>query len=156
MKKNYIEKNLIDNEKVIIFAKINSLILILPKLIIPIFFIIALFNTDFSNPNIGYQIEILYLIIIVISSLSLIKTIIDVLTTELGTTNKRVIGKKGLFKTISLDAPLNKINDIEITQNLLGKIFKYSTIQISTSSSKYYFRYIKNANDFKNQTINLL
>ena len=156
MKKNHILKNLIDNEKVIIFAKINSLLLILPKLIIPIFFIIALFNTDFSNPNIGYQIEILYLIIIVISSLSLIKTIIDFLTTELGTTNKRVIGKKGLFKTISLDAPLNKINDIEITQNLLGKIFKYSTVQISTSSSKYYFRYIKNANDFKNQTINLL
>lgn len=152
----YIKSNLNENEKIIVYANINSLILILPKLIIPFFFILALCSTDFSNQNIGYEVAIIYLIIIFISLKSLFKTIIDILSTELGLTEKRIIGKRGLIKTISLDAPLNKINDIEINQNLFGKIFRYSTIKISTSSSKYCFRYIKNANEFKNETMKLL
>lgn len=156
MKSKYIEKNLTNKEETICIAKINSFVLIIPKLIIPIFFMLGLIYTDFSNENIGTRVFIIYLLIEICSCYSLIKTIIDILTTDLGITNIRVIGKRGLFKTISLDAPLKKINDVELHQNLTGKIFKYFTIKISTSSNKYSFRYIKNANELKNKLLNLI
>lgn len=42
-------------------------------------------------------------------------------TTKLGFTNKRVVGKVGFIKKQSLDAPLNKINNVGVSQGLLVK-----------------------------------
>ena len=106
-----------------------------------------LFNISFlKNPCLFF----LILTITICIFLDLAKIVVAIDTTELGFTNKRFIGKKGWFKTITLDAPLNKINDIMIKQNFLGKIFNYSTIVISTSSNRYVYDFIKNAQNFKN------
>ena len=53
--------------------------------------------------------------------------------------------------TRRLDSPLNKINNVGVTQNLLGKIFNYGTIEIKTSSLLYEFKYISNPNEFLNK-----
>lgn len=72
---------------------------------------------------------------------------------ELIVTNKRVMGVKGVFNTQSLDAPLNKIQNISITQNLCGKIFNFSTIIINTNVGCFYFEYVKSSIEFKNCTL---
>lgn len=71
------------------------------------------------------------------------------LITILWLSDKKVYGKVGLFNTTSLDAPLDKINDIIIGQKLVGKILGYSRIIISTSSSKYVYDFISNAEVFR-------
>ena len=48
-----------------------------------------------------------------------------------------------------MDAPLDKINDIIIGQKLVGKILGYSRIIIFTSSSKYVYDFISNAEVFR-------
>lgn len=72
-------------------------------------------------------------------------------TTKLGFTNKRVVGKVGFIKKQSLDAPLNKINNVGVSQGLFGKIFNWGTVEIDTSSGKYYFPCIVKPNEFKNK-----
>ena len=71
------------------------------------------------------------------------------LITILWLNDKKVYGKVGLFNTTSLDAPLDKINDIIIGQKLVGKILGYSRIIIFTSSSKYVYDFISNAEVFR-------
>ena len=68
---------------------------------------------------------------------------------ELAVTNKRVVGKIGVFNTKSLDAPLNKVQNTSVTQKMFGKIFNYGTVKINTAAGEYQFDAIKNAEAFK-------
>lgn len=70
--------------------------------------------------------------------------------TELAITNKRVIGKIGRLGAQVMDTPLNKINNVKVGYNLLGKILKAGAIQIATQGGETYdFIAISNPNEFK-------
>lgn len=64
---------------------------------------------------------------------------------ELYCTNKRVVGKTGVFFTQILDTPLNKVNNVAISKGIFC-----SNIEISSSSKQYVFNYIANAEELRN------
>lgn len=68
---------------------------------------------------------------------------------ELAITNKRIVGKVGVLKTKTLDAPLNKIQTVSIKQTFFGKIFNYSTVVVSTGGEDFVFDCIKSGDAFK-------
>ena len=68
---------------------------------------------------------------------------------ELAVTNKRVVGKMGVANTDSLDSPLDKIQNVGVSQKMFGKIFNYGTVEIVTAAKKYDFGSINNAEAFK-------
>ena len=94
------------------------------------------------------------LIFVGIGLITIWKPLIDRLTTVLCFTNKKVIGKTGLIKTKSLDAPLNKINNASVNQGFFGKILGYGTVRIDTSSGTYLFGHISDPNGFKTALMN--
>ncbi len=69
---------------------------------------------------------------------------------ELAVTNKRIIGKIGVANTDSMDSPLNKIQNVSLSQPFFGKIFNYSTVSVVTAAGAYKFEAIKNGQGFKN------
>ena len=89
------------------------------------------------------------LITLVIGIIDIIPDIINYKTTELIITNKRIKGRKGLYKTEELDSPLNKISSISVKQGIFGKIFNYGEILISTPTSVHHFKLISDVNDLK-------
>lgn len=118
----------------------------------------VLSNSLKSNETIVYEAKVHWATLIVpglfiflygIGLLWFIPAMIRILTTELSLSSKRVVGKTGLIKTTSMDSPLNKLNSVSVESGLFGKIFGYGTIVINTASTVYYFKYIKNANNFK-------
>ena len=117
----YVENNLGKNENVVKKAELNKLFLVGP---------------------------VLSMIFIITIPSAIIK-IVNFFNIELAITNKRIIGKVGLFKTQVLDAPLNKIQSVKVTQNFWGKIFNHGIINISTAAGEYNFAGIKNADAFK-------
>ncbi len=72
---------------------------------------------------------------------------------ELAITNKRMVGKVGVFNTQTLDAPLNKIQNVGTKQTFWGKIFNFSTVEIDTAAGKFAFTYIKNGDAFKSMIL---
>lgn len=60
-------------------------------------------------------------------------------------TNKRIIGKWGLFKVRTLDAGLNKIESIDT--------YKINAVEIIVYGESYVFDFVQNAEKFKNNTI---
>lgn len=143
----YTNKSLNKNEIILCQAILNPIIRI-PYFVVTICWWIYIFNAKSSEI---FFINLLILAIGIVLVKDCFKICIMLDTTELCITNKRVIGKHGWLNTNTLDAPLNKINDINIKQNIIGKIFNFSNVIISTSSNKYYFYFIKNAESFKNQ-----
>lgn len=68
---------------------------------------------------------------------------------ELACTTKRVVGKIGFANTKAMDAPLNKIQNMSVSQPFFGKIFNYGTVTITTAAGEFQFGAIKNAEAFK-------
>lgn len=68
-------------------------------------------------------------------------------TSYLRMTETAIIGKVGLIWTKKMASPISKVNDVSVHSGLLGKIFGYSTVHISTAGSvgsEYIFRYVRN------------
>ena len=68
---------------------------------------------------------------------------------DLAVTNKRVVGRIGIINTKSLDAPLNKVQNINVTQNAWGKLFNFGTVKFSTAAGDVAFIGIKSPDAFK-------
>ena len=135
-------------EKIIGFAETNWIILIPRILLFAIcWFLIAYLYSIKGTETIIALLELILFYCLI----SAVIIIIKISTTRLYFTNLRLIGKCGILSTKTLDAPLNKLNDIMIEQNFIGKIFNSATIIIHTSSSKYHYKYIKDAIRFKNE-----
>lgn len=49
-------------------------------------------------------------------------------------TNMRVIDESGFFTRYSKESPLEKINNVEYTQSLLGRMFGYGDVEIQTAA----------------------
>lgn len=94
------------------------------------------------------------LMCLIIGFITIWKPLIAKLTTHLCITSKKVSGKVGFIKIKTLDAPLNKINNVSVQQGLFGRILGYGTVRIDTSSGTYEFDYIKHPNDFKSSLFN--
>lgn len=73
--------------------------------------------------------------------------IIKIKRTELFYTNKRVIGKTGIFTIDTLNTPLSKVNNVHIRKSIFG----YGTIVISSSSKNYNFKYISNVEELRDK-----
>lgn len=123
----YTEKNLSKNEVVVKVAERNGLFLL------------------------GTWIKgVLFCWLLLIPLIKAIIKTIQFTHVELALTNKRLIGKIGVLNTDAMDSPLNKIQNVAVTQTFGGKIFNYSLITVATASGSYNFDAIKNGNAFKN------
>lgn len=71
-------------------------------------------------------------------------------------TNKRVFGKCGLISTTQMQSPLKRIDSVSFKNGLIGKIIGYGTVEISTSSSHFKFRFIKDGQTLYNDIFNQL
>ncbi|MBC7697166.1 MAG: PH domain-containing protein [Bacteroidia bacterium] len=52
-------------------------------------------------------------------------------TTELAFTNKRVIAKFGFISRHTIEININKVESIQVNQNIWGRIFNYGTLILS-------------------------
>lgn len=133
--------NLGRDEEVVFQAKMHWARLIIPGLI-ALLFVVGGCSSDESAGGIA----------IILGLIILIPAVIPMLTTKLTITSKRVYGKVGLIRTKTLDTPLNKVNTVSVSSGLMGKIFRYGTIFITSSSGVYKFNGIKDA-DLVRQTL---
>ena len=92
--------------------------------------------------------------LLLVPTIYALKVTVLYLSTELAVTNKRVIGKVGWIKSTSLDAPLNKIQNITVNFGFWGKIFGYGTVKIHTAGGVIPFTAIKNADALKQFVMN--
>jgi len=145
---NYIKKSVNQNQKenVMLETGAHWVSLIAPGAVAAFFVLLAF---DVGRSDISGALILLFLAFLVIC-----RPLINVLTTELGFSNKRIIGKRGLIKTKSMDSPLSKINNVAVNNGLLGKILGYGNIVITTSSGIYPYRSIAKPEQFKTALMN--
>lgn len=72
----------------------------------------------------------IFALTIVIPISFIIIAVLEVVTTELVVTNKKIIGKTGIIRRTSIDLPLNRIESINVDQSILGRVFSFGKLSI--------------------------
>lgn len=145
-----------NTENEIIRAKVSNTALI-PSvffaLIIDAILLSYGFANNIMNPDYTYYGIYCPIIVIVlpIAFIGIKKFILN--HVQLALTDRRIYGKTGIINTKSVDSPISKVNSVSIEQGFWGKVFRYSTVLISTSSGNYKFDFLKDAERFKEKTM---
>ena len=82
---------------------------------------------------------------------AVLKVLIKI-TTKIYLTTDYLTISKGIISKDVLDVPINKLEGIYLTQNLLGKIFNFGTLMVSTGGINQSY-VIKNPMELRNKII---
>ncbi|RWA45671.1 hypothetical protein AU476_01155 [Cupriavidus sp. UYMSc13B] len=83
--------------------------------------------------------------------------ILNVTTTELAVTNKKVIGKTGFIRRVSIDLPLEKLESVNINQGIMGRILGYGRVTIrGIGGNNVSIPFIKKPMDFRRVIMGLM
>ena len=147
----YIDKHLTQNEQVILTAKVSFKSLIAPIIVFLFFslFGISLIVFTLSNKTVVMSNLYIGLGIISIGLIFLIERIVCVMGIVLAVTNKKIIGKIGVFSVKTMDTPIEKVNTVSVQQNLFQRLLGYGRIAITSSSGSYNFSSIKNYDEIR-------
>lgn len=137
-------------EKEIIKAKINNAALV-PTILLAVAIDVIMFTYAMATGEIFLEFYVIPAIAVLVVLVGVKKFTLSFV--KLTLTDRRVYGKTGIINTKSVDSPIGKINSVSIEQDFWAKVFNYSTILISTSSGNYKFKFIKDAERFKEKTM---
>ena len=141
----YIDDLLARGENIVYIGRQHAFVLV-SSILTELFLIVVLIAAGVASqaafngrpPINGIQVGQLVLIACgVISLIVLISAFFDYLrwnNEEYVITDQRVIQLRGIFNKAVIDSSLDKINDVELRQSWLGRIFDFGDIEILTAS----------------------
>ena len=96
------------------------------------------------------------LVVAVVPAFELVRTFLDWLNERYIITNRRVMEIRGTINKHVRDSALEKVNDVELDQSVIGRVLGYGTVQIITGSDigVNMFRRISNPVRFKRAMLN--
>ena len=147
--KNYIDVHLMAGENILHRGYMHKMPIILFSLAIAPFTLI-LFGVFMAlrSQKFAFLVLIVGIGAIVMLRLALIKT-------EMAVTNKRVIIKKGIFATRSLELITSKIESVVVDKGLVGNMFDYGdVIIIGSGGTKEVLKWVKAPVEFRNAVNN--
>ncbi|MBN1137826.1 MAG: PH domain-containing protein [Anaerolineae bacterium] len=95
-------------------------------------------------------------LVALIPLLELVRGILDWVNERYIITDRRVMEIRGIFNKLVRDSALEKVNDVELKQSVVGRLFRYGTVQIITGSDVgvNLFHRISNPVRFKRAMLN--
>ena len=128
---SYIDRNLMDGERIVYRGRLNMIMFIWPI----VWFIVALVlfgvGVNMTEANVRMVMVAIAGIFTLSAIVTFIRPLIKYVTSEFGITNRRVIVKTGLFRRKSLEILLNKIEGIQVNQSILGRLVGFGSITVT-------------------------
>jgi len=128
-----IEENLFAGEKIYYRARIHIFLFLQPAILLGIGYLCYLDEVIIT--------QYLGLTLLFLGLVSLVQRIFVKVGSVYAVTNKRVIIKTGVISRRTVDLVLAKCEGIQVTQDILGRIFGYGTLVVTTGGATncYYF-----------------
>ena len=143
---NYIQKNLLSGEEIKYVAKLHFFLFVQPIILL----IIGAFLAS-SPKEISAMTHYAGLLILFFGIVSLLSRILIKVGSSYAVTNKRVILKTGVISRRAVDLVLAKCEGLHIKQSILGRIFNFGTITVTTGGVSSSYPYIAHPLDFRRE-----
>lgn len=143
---NYIQKNLLPGEEIKYVAKLHFFLFVQPIILLLIGAFLA------SSPKeISAMTHYAGLLILFFGIISLLSRILIKVGSSYAVTNKRVVLKTGVISRKAVDLVLAKCEGLHIKQSILGRIFNFGTITVTTGGASSSYPYIANPLTFRKE-----
>lgn len=143
---NYIQKNLQSGEEIKYVAKLHFFLFVQPIILLLIGAFLA------SSPKeISAMTHYAGLLILFFGIVSLLSRILIKVGSSYAVTNKRVVLKTGVISRRAVDLVLAKCEGLHIKQSVLGRIFNFGTITVTTGGVSSSYPYIADPMAFKRE-----
>lgn len=143
---NYIQKNLLSGEEIKYVAKLHFFLFVQPIILLLIGAFLA------SSPKeISAMTRYAGLLILFFGIVSLLSRILIKVGSSYAVTNKRVILKTGVISRRAVDLVLAKCEGLHIKQSILGRIFNFGTITVTTGGVSSSYPYIADPLAFRKE-----
>lgn len=143
---NYIQKNLLSGEEIKYVARLHFFLFVQPIILL----IIGAFLAS-SPKEISAMTHYAGLLILFFGIVSLLSRILIKVGSSYAVTNKRVILKTGVISRRAVDLVLAKCEGLHIKQSILGRIFNFGTITVTTGGVSSTYPYIANPLAFRKE-----
>lgn len=130
---NYVEQLLTQNEEIVLTTHQSWVVLVRDALVNLLIALVAVGVTLIGMavlPDYGWLLGLLMLIPVG----RFVLEFMDWANREYIITNRRVIQTNGLINKNVIDSSLEKVNDVRLTQSVLGRILNYGDVEILTAS----------------------
>jgi uncharacterized membrane protein YdbT with pleckstrin-like domain len=163
MAKGYIQRMLAEGEKILVITRQHWFVVasaIFFESMMILISLIALIVGVFVVKNVPTVAELVIalacLLIIFIMGLSMLRDILIWWNKQYIITSMRVIQISGVINKNLTDSSLEKVNDVKLSQSIIGRIFGYGDVEILTASElgANLFRRIGNPVGFKTAMMN--
>lgn len=163
MARHYIDSLLSEREKIIMTAHQHWFMLASSIFVEIVLIFIIFIITVFAAFNAGKTIPIPLLVVLLIGLImmllpifSMIRDILIFANREYIVTNRRVIQIAGVYNKSVTDSSLEKVNDVKLTQSIIGRLFDFGDVEILTASElgANLFRRIEKPIKFKTAMLN--
>lgn len=143
---NYIQKNLLSGEEIKYVARLHFFLFVQPIILLLIGAFLA------SSPKeISAMTHYAGLLILFFGIVSLLSRILIKAGSSYAVTNKRVILKTGVIGRRAVDLVLAKCEGLHIKQSILGRIFNFGTITVTTGGVSSSYPYIADPLAFRRE-----
>jgi len=137
----YFDKHLGDGERVILVGKPSWWLVIRPLLLavatIAVLSVVAGMLAGVSGFAFATVFAVVLLpLFLLVSALLCTSALVRVLTTEIVLTDRRVASKKGWLSIAVTSTPLDKVNNINVQQGIMGRMFNYGDLEVTTATAE--------------------
>lgn len=137
----YFDKHLGEGERVIMVARPSWWLVAWPVALVlavstVLSALIAVLGTGLAS---GLQQVLLVLVAIpcvLVAAFLGIPGLVLVLTTEIVLTDRRVASKHGWLNIAVTSTPLDKVNNINVQQSLMGRLLDYGNVEVTTATAE--------------------
>ncbi len=155
---NYIDNNLLHDEKIIYVTRPHWIVFMTAVFIALLSWLLVVY-LPFALSTIGNTIvlgmplyKLISLIVFLLAIVQGIRSFIMYQTSEYGVTDKRILMKTGWIRRRSIEIFLEKVEAIYVNQSIPGRIFGYGTIVIvGTGGSKDPFLFVPSPLKFRHR-----
>ena len=134
----YVDKMLAPGEAVRYVGKI-SIWTIVPRMLLGFAVFVALtFIAVVAGSSFGGTLTVVVAVVagLLIWAFIVFTDLIDYLTTEIVITNQRIVSKHGWLSITTTSTDLDKVNNINVAQPLIGRILGYGNVEITTATAE--------------------
>lgn len=141
---SFVEKNLSANERILYRGKLHGIIYLRGL----VFIAVALCFSTVSYAAVG--------LFFLIGVFSLFNSIAVARSSEFVITNKRVIMKTGMLRRKLIELQLNRAEGLVVDQGVIGRIFNYGSIKITSGGATESFSPLAKPYEFKKEVNNAI
>jgi membrane protein YdbS with pleckstrin-like domain len=133
---SYIQREVADGEQIVLMGRI-SWWTILPYTLLAIAVLVV---AVVAAAMLSALVTLFWLITVPLVLLAWIvmvaRQVFRIVTTEIAITTRRVMSKSGWLNTDVKVTPLDKVNNVNVRQSLLGNLLDYGDIEVTTATAE--------------------